>query len=404
MLAPRRCGKRGRPFWLRGRSRLKCSANRSVSCSSSVREIIRSSSRPFIRSTRSLPATRSCSSPRRARAMSRWFSRISCAPPVSIPHSSPSCPRASRPRAMPSPSGVDKVIFTGSSENGRDVLADLATTNTPAVMELSGEDAVLVFADADLDLVVRALGFGTRLNDGETCIAPRRLIVVQSVADDLLAATRARAASRSLLIEIASATKRTRVRFARMPLTSRSARPFFPATSRGPLARRAHQDRLRADQRSHRSHRRSAHAVSAASKASGFGSTRGDEGLLEMTFPHVVAVRSGNSHRHFDESRRGRCEAFFVLHPRNPWTRSGRASARCRDLIWRTRWTRSKAERQTHETNWHHRRRPRRAFRRLRAGRARTPSHPFRTQRMARRQGGPAATATASVSTWGRPS
>ncbi len=55
--------------------------------------------------------------------------------------------------------GVDKVIFTGSSENGRDVLADLAETNTPAVMELSGEDAVIVFADADLDLVVRALKF-----------------------------------------------------------------------------------------------------------------------------------------------------------------------------------------------------------------------------------------------------
>ena len=37
-------------------------------------------------------------------------------------------------------------------------------------------------------------------------------------------------------------------------------------------------------------------------KASGFGSTRGNEGLLEMTFPHVVAVRRGNSHRHFDET------------------------------------------------------------------------------------------------------
>ena len=76
--------------------------------------------------------------------------------------------------------GVDKVIFTGSSENGRDVLAQLAETNTPSVMELSGEDAVLVLADADLDLVARALRFGTRLNGGETCIAPRRIFVVGS--------------------------------------------------------------------------------------------------------------------------------------------------------------------------------------------------------------------------------
>jgi hypothetical protein len=36
-------------------------------------------------------------------------------------------------------------------------------------------------------------------------------------------------------------------------------------------------------------------------KASGFGTTRGDEGLLEMTFPHVVAIRRGHAHPHFDE-------------------------------------------------------------------------------------------------------
>ncbi len=35
-------------------------------------------------------------------------------------------------------------------------------------------------------------------------------------------------------------------------------------------------------------------------KASGFGTTRGDEGLLEMTFPHVVAVRRGRTRPHFD--------------------------------------------------------------------------------------------------------
>jgi hypothetical protein len=36
-------------------------------------------------------------------------------------------------------------------------------------------------------------------------------------------------------------------------------------------------------------------------KASGFGVTRGEEGLLEMTFPHVVAVRRGKWRPHFDE-------------------------------------------------------------------------------------------------------
>jgi hypothetical protein len=40
-------------------------------------------------------------------------------------------------------------------------------------------------------------------------------------------------------------------------------------------------------------------------KASGFGVTRGDEGLLEMTYPHVVAVRTGKMRPHFNEPREG---------------------------------------------------------------------------------------------------
>ncbi len=106
--------------------------------------------------------------------------------------------------------GVDKVIFTGSSENGREVLFTLAETNTPSVMELSGQDAAIVFADADLDLVVRALHFAARLNNGETCIAPRRLIVAQPVADDLRATRRG---SRS------PAARRTRGRRSRRRLS-----------------------------------------------------------------------------------------------------------------------------------------------------------------------------------------
>ncbi|MBA2242744.1 MAG: aldehyde dehydrogenase family protein, partial [Chthoniobacterales bacterium] len=52
--------------------------------------------------------------------------------------------------------GIDKAIFTGSSENGRDFLAELAAQNTPSVMELSGADTVFVRADADLDLAAKA--------------------------------------------------------------------------------------------------------------------------------------------------------------------------------------------------------------------------------------------------------
>jgi acyl-CoA reductase-like NAD-dependent aldehyde dehydrogenase len=52
-------------------------------------------------------------------------------------------------------------------------------------MELSGCDAAFVRADADLERVTKALRFACRLNHGETCIAPHRVFVHQSVAQDL---------------------------------------------------------------------------------------------------------------------------------------------------------------------------------------------------------------------------
>ncbi len=69
----------------------------------------------------------------------------------------------------------DKVIFTGSSHSGQAVLASLAETATPAVVELSGADAIIVTPDADLKQVARAVAFGLRLNGGAVCMSPRRL-------------------------------------------------------------------------------------------------------------------------------------------------------------------------------------------------------------------------------------
>jgi acyl-CoA reductase-like NAD-dependent aldehyde dehydrogenase len=72
---------------------------------------------------------------------------------------------------------VDKVILTGSAETGRRVLADLAPHLVPTTLELSGSDAVFVLPGADLVMVAEALAFGLRLNGGATCIAPRRAFV-----------------------------------------------------------------------------------------------------------------------------------------------------------------------------------------------------------------------------------
>jgi len=79
----------------------------------------------------------------------------------------------------------DKVVFTGSAVTGAKILAQLAPHLIPATMELSGCDAVIVRADADLDLAVKALKFGLTLNNGATCMAPKRVFVHRSIATEL---------------------------------------------------------------------------------------------------------------------------------------------------------------------------------------------------------------------------
>ena len=81
--------------------------------------------------------------------------------------------------------GVDKVVLTGSAPTGRAVLAQLAPRLVPATMELSGCDAAFVLGDADLRLVVDALLFGLRLNRGRTCMSPRRVFVMRDRAQEL---------------------------------------------------------------------------------------------------------------------------------------------------------------------------------------------------------------------------
>jgi acyl-CoA reductase-like NAD-dependent aldehyde dehydrogenase len=82
----------------------------------------------------------------------------------------------------------DKVFLTGSAATGRQVLADLAERLIPATMELSGCDALFVLPSAgraDLDRIAKAVAFSLRLNGGATCIAPRRVFVSRHLAGPL---------------------------------------------------------------------------------------------------------------------------------------------------------------------------------------------------------------------------
>jgi acyl-CoA reductase-like NAD-dependent aldehyde dehydrogenase len=74
--------------------------------------------------------------------------------------------------------GADKVVFTGSAAAGRAVMHECAEAMIPSVMELSGCDAVLVLPGADLERVAKAVAFGLRLNGSAVCMSPRRLLAL----------------------------------------------------------------------------------------------------------------------------------------------------------------------------------------------------------------------------------
>jgi 1-pyrroline dehydrogenase len=90
--------------------------------------------------------------------------------------------------AMAEHPGVAGISVTGSERTGVAV-AERAARNLKHVdLELGGNAPVVVFADADLSLLVETLRMGTFYNAGQDCTAATRLLVHASVYDDFLAA------------------------------------------------------------------------------------------------------------------------------------------------------------------------------------------------------------------------
>lgn len=81
--------------------------------------------------------------------------------------------------------GVDLIVLTGAASTGRKVMQQAAKTLTPTIMELSGCDAVVVMPGADLKRTAAAIDFGLNVNSGATCIGPRRIVIENSLADEL---------------------------------------------------------------------------------------------------------------------------------------------------------------------------------------------------------------------------
>ncbi|TVQ52787.1 MAG: aldehyde dehydrogenase family protein [Phycisphaerales bacterium] len=89
----------------------------------------------------------------------------------------------------------DHIIFTGSTGVGRAIAEHAATTLTPTTLELSGRDSAFVLADADVELAAKSIWNGVTMNGGQTCMAPRRVLVERSVYRRFLDALAPHAAS-----------------------------------------------------------------------------------------------------------------------------------------------------------------------------------------------------------------
>lgn len=268
---------------------------------------------------------------------------------------------------------VDKVILTAGSAAGRAVLHSCAEAIIPATVELSGVDSFHVLADADPIRAADVLLFALAMNRGRTCIAPRRILVQQGVAGRLRLALRDRFRSRRAAIEDLPSWVRDEVNAALQSgaqvvagdWPADAAVPFryplilekVPASSRlrtddhfSPLAvldevkdeeeaictERACPYALGASVFTRDQGRANAFASRLAAgsitandtaiptadprlpfggrKRSGFGVTRGPEGLLEMTAPQVISWRSPTAWLpHLDAPAPGDEERFHHL-------------------------------------------------------------------------------------------
>lgn len=117
---------------------------------------------------------------------------------------------------------VDKVAFTGSTATGREIARSCAATIKRYSLELGGNAAAIVLDDAPVELVTRGLlGVGLLINNGQACIAQRRILVPRKRQKEFVEA-------------LAAAAQHVTV-----------GDPGDPRTLLGPLISQAHMERVR---------------------------------------------------------------------------------------------------------------------------------------------------------------
>ena len=108
---------------------------------------------------------------------------------------------------------IAAVTLTGSEAAGTKVAATAGKNLKKTVLELGGSDPFIVLADADLELAARIATQSRMQNAGQSCIAAKRFIVIESIREEFLD------------------------RFTKNVKALRQGDPLLPETTTGPLAR-----------------------------------------------------------------------------------------------------------------------------------------------------------------------
>ena len=81
---------------------------------------------------------------------------------------------------------IPLISFTGSTKMGRHVSKTVSTRFGKTILELGGNNCIIVDKTADLEMVVPAIVFGAVGTAGQRCTSTRRVIIHESIYDNLL--------------------------------------------------------------------------------------------------------------------------------------------------------------------------------------------------------------------------
>ncbi|TQV88423.1 coniferyl aldehyde dehydrogenase [Aliikangiella coralliicola] len=86
----------------------------------------------------------------------------------------------------------DHLLFTGSTNVGKKVMAAAAENLTPVTLELGGKSPAIVAPDVTADFAVERILYGKCLNAGQTCVAPDYILCPEDKLDELISAFKTR--------------------------------------------------------------------------------------------------------------------------------------------------------------------------------------------------------------------